>query len=357
MAARIDHFLDLLIKNGGSDLHLLTGHAPRIRIRGLIEKVQFRALEAEELERMLAEILTDRHRQDLARRHTVDFSYESESIGRFRVNAYQHARGPAATFRPITRKLPTIEELGLPPVVSSLIRQPSGLTLVTGPTGSGKSTTLAAMIDHLNASRRGHILTIEDPIEFRHSFNKCIVTQREVGLHAPTFAEALRSALHEDPDVILVGEMRDLETVSLALTASEMGIQVLATLHTHGAVRSIDRMVNVFPTERHELVRSMMAENLRLVISQQLVPTARGEGRVAAWEVLVNTSAASSTIRSGKTHQLSQVLQSGRKLGMVAMDAHLAELAQKRVISADTAREFSFDRSRSATSTERKEVA
>jgi twitching motility protein PilT len=356
MASRIDPFLELLVKNGGSDLHLLTGYPPRIRIRGSVERVPFRALEAAELESMLGEILSERHRQTLARRHSVDFAYESET-GRFRVSAYHQTRGPAATFRPIVRKIPTVEELGLPPVVSSLIRQPSGLTIVTGPAGAGKSTTLAAMIDSLNASRRGHILTIEDPIEFSHTFNQCLVTQREVGLHAPTFAEALRSALHEDPDVILVGEMRDYETISLALTASEMGIQVLASLHTNGAVRSIDRIINVFPTERHDLVRSMMAENLRLVIAQQLVPTTRGEGRVAAREILVNTAAASSLIRSGKTHQLSQVLQSGRKLGMVAMDAHLAELAQKRVISAETARDFSLDRGRAAGSNERREVA
>jgi twitching motility protein PilT len=357
MASRIDPFLELLVKNCGSDLHLLTGHPPRIRVRGAVEKVPFRALEASEVEGMLAEILSERHRQMLARRHTVDFAYESETAGRFRVSAYQQAGGPAATFRPIVRKIPTMEELGLPAVVSSLIRQPSGLTIVTGPAGAGKSTTLAAMIDSLNASRRGHILTIEDPIEFSHTFHQCLVTQREVGLHAPTFAEALRSALHEDPDVILVGEMRDHETISLALTASEMGIQVLASLHTNGAVRSIDRIINAFPTERHDLVRSMMAENLRLVIAQQLVPTSRGEGRVAALEILVNTAAASSLIRSGKTHQLSQVLQSGRKLGMVAMDAHLAELAQRRVISADTARDFSLDRGRPASSNERREVA
>lgn len=356
MASRIDPFLDLLVKNRGSDLHMLTGHPPRIRIDGAVEMVQFRALAAADVEAMLGEIMSERHRQVLASRHSVDFAYESESAGRFRVSAYQQARGPAATFRPIARKIPTMEELGLPPVVSSLIRQPSGLTIVTGPAGSGKSTTLASMIDSMNATRRGHILTIEDPIEFPHTFRKCMVTQREVGLHAPTFAEALRSALHQDPDVILVGEMRDHETISLALTASEMGIQVLATLHTNGAVRSIDRIINVFPTERHDLVRSMMAENLRLVIAQQLVPAAR-EGRVAAREILVNTSAASSLIRSGKTHQLSQVIQSGRKLGMVAMDAHLAELAQRRVISADTARDFSWDRGRPGSSHERREVA
>jgi twitching motility protein PilT len=356
MAARIDAFLELLVKQGGSDLHLVTDHEPRLRIHGRVERIHFRTLSADELSRMLGEIMSERHRQELERQQAVDFAYETEPLGRFRVNAYRQSRGPAAAFRAVPRTVRSLEELGYPSSVAALLRQPSGLTIVTGPTGSGKSTTLAAMIRHLSARRRGHILTIEDPIEFRHAFDKCVVTQREVGVHAPSFAEALRNALHEDPDVILVGEMRDLETVSLALTATEMGVQVLATLHTNGAIRAIDRIINVFPTERHELVRAMLAENLRMVMSQQLVPRAAGDGLVAVHEILVNNAAAGALIRSGKMHQLGSVVQAGRRLGMVSMDAQLAELARKGIISNETARDFSWERGRAASS-ERREVA
>ncbi|MFN8546568.1 MAG: type IV pilus twitching motility protein PilT [Candidatus Eisenbacteria bacterium] len=346
MGVRIDAFLELLVRQRGSDLHLVSDQQPRVRVHGVIETVRFRVLEANELERMLSEIMSERHRAEFEKRNAVDFAYETEELGRFRVNVYRQARGPAAAFRAISNKLSTLEDLGLPAIIPSLIRQPSGLTVVTGPTGSGKSTTLAAMIDYLNATRRGHILTIEDPIEFRHPFKKCVVTQREVGLHAPTFAEALRNALHEDPDVILVGEMRDLETMGLALTAAETGAQVFGTLHTNGAVRTIDRIVNVFPTERHELVRTMLAENLRAVIAQQLVPTATGDGRVAVREILINTPAASATIRSGKTHQLASVMQSGKRLGMMSMDSQLVELVQSGKISIETAQEYAIDKSR-----------
>lgn len=357
MAARIDAFLELLVKQHGSDLHLVAQQPPRVRVHGTVEAVHFRAIDADELGRMLNEIMSERHRQEFEHRHAVDFAYETEELGRFRVNVYQQAHGPAAAFRAISSRLSTLEELGLPPTIPALIRQPSGLTVVTGPTGCGKSTTLAAMIDYLNATRRGHILTIEDPIEFRHSFKKCVVTQREVGLHAPTFAEALRNALHEDPDVILVGEMRDLETMGLALTAAETGVQVFGTLHTNGAVRTIDRIVNVFPTERHELVRAMLAENLRTIIAQQLVPNATSDGRVAVREILVNTPAASSTIRSGRTHQLGSIMQSGRKLGMMSMDSQLTELVQQGKISVETAHEYALDKSRSFVGPDRREAA
>ncbi|MCC7140834.1 MAG: type IV pilus twitching motility protein PilT [Candidatus Eisenbacteria bacterium] len=346
MGVRIDAFLELLVKQRGSDLHLVSCHPPRLRIHGDIQSVHFRVLEAEELQRMLNEILNDRQRQLLERDHAVDLAYETEELGRFRVNIYQQARGPAAAFRWISAKLASLEDLGLPPVVASLIRQPSGLTVVTGPTGSGKSTTLAAMIDSINATRRGHILTIEDPIEFRHQRKQCVITQREVGVHAPSFAEALRNAMHEDPDVILVGEMRDLETMSLALTAAETGVQVFGTLHTNGAVRTIDRIVNVFPTERQDLVRAMLAENLRMVVSQQLVPTAAGDARVAVREILINTPAAGTLIRSGKTHQLTSILQSGRRIGMLSMDAQLQELLQAGKISPETAQEFAIEKGR-----------
>ncbi|MCA9754943.1 MAG: PilT/PilU family type 4a pilus ATPase [Candidatus Eisenbacteria bacterium] len=347
MAARIDAFLELLVRQGGSDLHLVADQPPRLRIHGAIQSVHFRVLDQEELSRMLGEILTPRHKQEFEHVHAVDFAYETEELGRFRVNVYQQLTGPAAAFRSITGKVKSLEELGIPAAVGSLIRQPSGLTVVTGPTGSGKSTTLSAMIDHINSERRGHIITIEDPIEFRHSFKKCVITQREVGLHSPTFAEALRNALHEDPDVILVGEMRDLETMSLALTAAETGVQVFGTLHTNGAVRTIDRIVNVFPSERQDLVRAMLSENLRMVVAQQLVPTTNRDGRVAVREILVNNSAASSLIRGGKTHQLASVLQSGRRLGMMSMDAQLNELVQNGTITPESAREYSLEKGRS----------
>lgn len=357
MTARIDAFLELLVKQGGSDLHLVANQPPRMRINGGIQKVHFRTLDADELNRMLTEILTERQKHDLERRHAADFAYETESLGRFRVNVYQQIHGPAAAFRSIPMELRSLEDLGIPSAVGALIRQPSGLTVVTGPTGSGKSTTLSAMIDYLNQNRRGHVITIEDPIEFRHSFKRCVVTQREVGLHAPSFAEALRNALHEDPDVILVGEMRDLETMSLALTAAETGVQVFGTLHTNGAVRTVDRIVNVFPTERQDLVRAMLAENLRAIIAQQLVPLATGDARVAVREILVNTSAASTVIRAGKTHQLGSVIQSGRKLGMVSMDAQLIELVQQGKITADIAREYALDKGRVFAAGEKRDVA
>ena len=247
---RIDSFLELVVNQGGSDLHMLSGDMPRIRIDGNLQHVRFRELSTGDVEDMLGEIMTDRAKQTLAEKSAVDFAYQSEKVGRFRVNMYRHVRGLAAAMRVIPSKTPALADLGLPDVIRTTIEVPKGLTLVTGPTGSGKSTTLAAVIDHINQSRRGHIITIEDPIEFIHDFKKCLVTQREVGTHAPSFAEALRSAIREDPDVILVGEMRDLETILLALTAAETGTQVLATLHTNGAVRSVDRMVNVFPARR-----------------------------------------------------------------------------------------------------------
>ncbi len=349
MSTRIDAFLELLVKQGGSDLHLVATYPPRVRIHGEIQRVHFRTLDAEELGRMLDEILPERNKQEFKKSHATDFAYESGELGRFRVNVYQQNRGPAAAFRSISGDVKSMDELGIPDSVASLVRQPSGLTVVTGPTGSGKSTTLAAVVDSINASRNGHILTIEDPIEFRHSFKKCVITQREIGQHSPSFAEALRNALHEDPDVILVGEMRDLETMSLALTAAETGVQVLGTLHTNGAVRTVDRIINVFPTDRQELVRTMLSENLRMVISQQLVPNTNSDGRVAVREILVNTSAASALIRGGKTHQLTSVIQSGRKLGMLPMDAQLAELVRDGRITPETARDYALDKSKFST--------
>ena len=325
---RIDSFLELVVNQGGSDLHMLSGDMPRIRIDGNLQHVRFRELSTGDVEDMLGEIMTDRAKQTLAEKSAVDFAYQSEKVGRFRVNMYRHVRGLAAAMRVIPSKTPALADLGLPDVIRTTIEVPKGLTLVTGPTGSGKSTTLAAVIDHINQSRRGHIITIEDPIEFIHDFKKCLVTQREVGTHAPSFAEALRSAIREDPDVILVGEMRDLETISLALTAAETGTQVLATLHTNGAVRSVDRMVNVFPARRQDQVRTMIAETLRMVVSQQLLRRADGHGRVVAAEVMINNHAIASMIRAG----------------MQSLDAVLNDYLKQELISGEEAYEHAIDR-------------
>src|SRR5262245_9867826 len=249
---RIDAFLQLAVNQGGSDLHLVSGQAPRIRLNGDLQPIRFRELSSDDVHQLLEEFMTPDQRLALERDSAVDFAYEAENVGRFRVNVYRHLNGNAAALRVIPSKVPTLETLGMPSAIERILSIRKGLILVTGPTGSGKSTTLAAMIDHLNSTMHGHVVTIEDPIEYVHDYRKCVITQREIGTHAPSFADALRSAVREDPDVVLVGEMRDLETISLALTAAETGIQVFGTLHTNGAVRSVDRIVNVFPPGRQE---------------------------------------------------------------------------------------------------------
>ena len=292
----------------------------------------------------MQEFMTPEQREKLALRCTIDFAYESETAGRFRVNVSRHVGGIAAALRVVSTKVPTLESLALPAVVTQSLAVGKGLTLVTGPTGSGKSTTLAAMIDHINKTRRGHIITIEDPIEYVHDYQQSVVTQREIGAHAPNFSEALRSAVREDPDAILVGEMRDLETISLALTAAETGIQVFGTLHTNGAVRCVDRIVNVFPSRRQDQVRTMLADSLRIVIAQQLVRKADHSGRVVAAEVLVNTHAVSSMIRGGNTHKLGAAILAGSRVGMQALDNVLQDLVKREVISGEEAYEHAVDR-------------
>jgi twitching motility protein PilT len=257
---------------------------------------------------------------------------------------YRHIGGVAAVFRVIPTKVPELTTLGVPAVIGTTVSTPRGLTLVTGPTGSGKSTTLAAMLNHINETRKGHIITIEDPVEFLHPYRNCVVTQREIGAHAATFADALRDAVREDPDVVLVGEMRDLETIQLALTAAETGVQVLGTLHTTGAVRSIDRLISVFPARVHEQVRSVLAESLRMVVSQQLVRKSDGTGRIVVPEVLLNTQAASSMIRKGRTHQLASVIQAGSRQGMCSLDNGLQELVRKELITGEEAYEHAIDK-------------
>ena len=342
--SRIDTFLELLVKQEGSDLHLVSGQPPRIRINGVLHQIRFRELTEGDLARILEEFIDDKTRSELEEKLSVGFAYEMPELGRFRVNLCRHQEGLCAVFRAISSDLMPLDEMGLPGAVKAAISQPKGLTLVTGPTGSGKSTTLAALLDHINSRRMGHIITIEDPIEFIHQFKKCVVTHREIGLHSPSFSEALKNAMREDPDVIMVGELRDLETVALALTAAETGIQVLGTLHTNCASRTIDRIINIFPARRQEQVRSMLAESLRMIVSQQLARNTEGTGRVLAAEVMINTHAAASIIRSGNSHKLKSVIQAGGKLGMQSLDGVLKELVRKEIITGEEAYECAVDR-------------
>ncbi len=354
---RIDAFLELAVQQGGSDVHLVTGQPLRIRLHGVLQPVRFRELSARDVHDFLEEFMTPEQVDELQREHQVDFAYQSEQLGRFRVNVYEHAAGLAAALRVIPSDPPTMESIALPPVVPHLLGVGKGLILVTGPTGSGKSTTLAAIVRHLNATRRGHILTIEDPIEYVHQYDKCVITQREIGLHAPSFADALRSAMREDPDVIMVGEMRDLETISLALTAAETGIMVLGTLHTNGAVRCVDRIVNVFPARRQEQVRTMLSDSLRLVVAQQLLRKADDSGRLVATEVLVNTTAVSAMIRQGNTHKLMNAIQTGQKAGMQSLDAVLQDMMKRGVISPEEAYDHAVDRASFESIVERRSAA
>jgi twitching motility protein PilT len=355
--SRIDTFLELAVRQGGSDLHMISGQAPRIRIHGVLHQVRFRELSVEDMERLIEEFTTPEARARLGTQLSTDFAYDVNGLGRFRVNLYRHHGGLGASFRVIPTQIPSWESLGLPTSLKLAVSQPKGLTLVTGPTGSGKSTSLAAMVDHINSTRRGHIVTIEDPIEFVHGYKQCVVTQREVFAHAPSFSEALAAAVREDPDVILVGELRDLETISLALTAAETGIQVLGTLHTNGAARTVDRIVNVFPARRQEQIRAMLADSLRMVVSQQLVTRTDGAGRLAVIEVLINNTASASIIRGGASHKLNSVIQAGRKVGMQSLDAGLRELVRAGAITGEEAYDHAVDRSQFERSLVRAEAA
>ncbi len=335
--SRVDAFLELLIKQNGSDLHLVSGNPPRIRLYGEIHPIKYRELTEDETNDLLFEIMPDRVRSIFEKKGGVDFGYELPGASRFRVNAFRHLDGTGAVFRAIPEQILSLDELRMPPVLKSLSRQRKGLILVSGPTGSGKSTTLAAMVDFINIERKGHIITIEDPVEHVHRYKGCLISQREVGNHTESFSSALRSALREDPDVILVGEMRDLETISLAVTAAEMGILILATLHTNGAAAAVDRVINVFPPGEEPYIRSMLSTSLCGVISQQLVRTADNRGRLAAVETLINNSATSNIIREGKTEQLETVIQSGALQGMQSIDMALRRLLDEKLITGEEA--------------------
>jgi twitching motility protein PilT len=336
--AKIDTLLQLALKHDASDVHVRAGSPPLMRIHGRLQPFSEGVGDANAAEALL-EILSEDQRSLFKERHDLDFAYELPGVGRFRVNFLQQRQGIGAVFRVIPTRIPALEELGLPQAVFDLIHLEQGLVLVTGPSGSGKSTTLAAMIDHLNQASDKHIVTIEDPLEFIHASKRCLITQREVGSHTRSFAAALRAVLREDPDIILIGELRDLETIALAITAAETGHLVFGTLHTRTAASTVDRLIDVFPPDQQGQIRTMLSETLKGVIAQQLLMRADGQGRVAAVEILVGTTALSNLIREGKTYQIPSLIQTGRREGMQTMDQAILELLRaKRVTSQEAYR-------------------
>ena len=334
----ITELLAFGVKQGSSDLHLSAGLPPMIRIDGDVRRINLPALNHKEVHALIYDIMNDKQRKDYEEKLETDFSFEVPGVSRFRVNAFTHARGSGAVFRTIPTEILTMDELEMGQVFRDIAKKPRGLCVVTGPTGSGKSTTLAAMIDYVNEHRYGHILTIEDPIEFVHEPKKCLINQREVHRDTWGFNEALRSALREDPDIILVGEMRDLETIRLALTAAETGHMVFGTLHTTSAAKTIDRIIDVFPAAEKAMVRSMLSESLQAVIAQTLLKK-KGGGRVAAREIMLGTSAIRNLIREDKVAQMYSAIQTGSSLGMQTLDGCLRELVDKGLVEVKVARE------------------
>jgi twitching motility protein PilT len=334
----ISELLAFSVKNKASDLHLSAGLPPMIRVHGDVRRINLPPLEHKDVHAMIYDIMNDGQRKTYEEMLECDFSFEIAGLARFRVNAYNQERGAAAVLRTIPSKVLSLAELNCPPIFADLALKPRGLVLVTGPTGSGKSTTLAAMVNHVNETEYAHILTIEDPIEFVHESKKCLINQREVGPHTLSFNNALRSALREDPDVILVGEMRDLETIRLALTAAETGHLVFGTLHTSSAPKTIDRIIDVFPSDEKEMVRAMLSESLQAVISQALLKTKDGSGRVAAHEIMIATPAIRNLIREAKIAQMYSSIQTGSNIGMQTLDQTLTDLVRRNVISVATAR-------------------
>jgi twitching motility protein PilT len=342
----ISELLIFVQKENASDLHLSAGETPMVRIHGEMKRIEMAPLTKENLHVMLYDVLSDQQRKRFEEAHELDFSLDLKGIARFRVNAFRQARGEAVVFRVIPSKILTLEQLGLPKTLREITKNERGLVLVTGPTGSGKSTTLAAMIDVLNNSLSGHIITIEDPIEFVHRSRGCIINHREVGIHTKSFSAALRGALREDPDIILVGEMRDLETISLAIEAASTGHLVFGTLHTMSAPKTIDRIIEVFPASEQPQIRSTLSDGIRAVISQVLFKRIDQKGLCVALEILIATPAARNLIREGKTHQIPSVIQTGKKYGMKLLDDAIMELYEKGWISADDAYLKSNDKAR-----------
>ncbi|MBW3535150.1 MAG: type IV pilus twitching motility protein PilT [Gemmatimonadetes bacterium] len=323
--AQIDQFLKVLVDHGGSDLHLTTGSAPVMRVHGHMQRIKFRDLTPKDVETLIYEIMEEEWRMRFLDTMDFDFAYEIAGLARFRVNVFWQRKGLGAVMRTIPSTILTADQLGLPDPVRKMCMLTKGLVLVTGPTGSGKSTTLAAMVDLINEERADHILTIEDPIEFTHPNKKSLVNQREIGTNTRSFAAALRAALREDPDVILVGEMRDKETIELGITAAETGHLVFGTLHTNSAPKTVDRIIDVFPADQQEQIRAMLAESLKGVVSQVLLRKSGGKGRVAAHEIMVGTSAISNLIRENKVFQIPSIIQTGKKDGMQLLDQHILE--------------------------------
>jgi len=336
----ISELLAFSVKNKASDLHLSAGLPPMIRVHGDVRRINLPPLEHKDVHAMIYDIMNDSQRKTFDENLECDFSFDLPGLARFRVNAFMQDRGAAAVMRTIPSRVLSLEELQCPRVFADFSQKPRGLVLVTGPTGSGKSTTLAAMIDHVNNNLYGHVLTIEDPIEFVHESRKCVINQREVGPHTLSFSNALRSALREDPDVVLVGELRDLETIRLALTAAETGHLVFGTLHTSSAAKTIDRVVDVFPAAEKEMVRAMLSESMVAVISQALLKIKDGSGRVAAHEIMVGTPAIRNLIRENKVAQMYSMIQTGSQHGMQTLDQTLMELVRRNVISPGEARTY-----------------
>jgi twitching motility protein PilT len=344
MAVTITQLLATMMQNKGSDLHVCSKSIPMMRVRGDMIPFNVPAFAPTEVEAMVHQIMTENQKAELVATKSLDFAYKAQGIGIFRVNVFYQRHGLSIVMRALTEAPPTLEDLKLPEICRTACSYSNGLVLVTGPTGSGKSTTLAAMINFINTTVKGHILTLEDPIEFQHESKMCMVNQRSLGMHFTDFASALKAALREDPDVILIGEMRDAETVELALKAAETGHLVFSTLHTNSAAKSIDRVINTFPPEQQTQVRTVLSETLKVVISQKLIPSADGKRRICMQDIFVNTFAAANLIREGKTFQLTSVMQTGKGVGMQVLDKVLLDAVQKKEVSPETAWEFCNDK-------------
>jgi len=338
--ATIDDLFRLMVEQKASDLHVTSGAPPYLRVHGMMSPLNYRQLTSQDVQGLIFEILNEKQKKAFVEKWELDFAYVLEGVGRFRCNIFMQRKGLGAVFRTIPEKIKSAQELNLPQTIVDLVENDRGLVLVTGPTGSGKSTTLAAMIQHINATREAHIITVEDPIEFVHPNLKSLVNQREVGAHTKSFSNALKAALREDPDIILVGELRDLETISLALTAAETGHLVFGTLHTNSAVKTIDRIIDVFPPGQQGQIRAMLSESLRGVVAQSLFTRADKTGRVAAFEVMKGTRAIANLIREGKTHQIASIIQTSAAQGMVLFEKSLDDLVKRGQITAADANAF-----------------
>jgi twitching motility protein PilT len=338
--AKLDELFATMVKRGASDLHLTAGSPPHLRLHGEMVPISEQTLSNEDCQSLVFEILTEKQKRQFVENWELDCSYTVTGLGRFRVNVFMQRKGLGAVFRVIPERIKTVEELGLAPSLLEMINVSKGLILVTGPTGSGKSTTLAALINHINMTENAHILTIEDPIEFVHENKKSLINQREVSSHTKSFANALKASLREDPDIILVGEMRDLETIQLAITAAETGHLVFGTLHTNSASKTVDRIIDVFPEGKQAQIRAMLAESLRGVIAQVLLPKANGGGRVGVNEILLNTKAVANLIREGKTFQIPSVMQTSRSQGMLTFESAMEDLLKRGLVSKDSVNDF-----------------